>query len=247
MASTPATTAFVAPRAPVSKFVAVTRHISTSSTLLQAADVDVDYDLISTTLQNVDINYDTISLVVGQENYGLAVVVLGEALWSTVSAPSLTNAARVCIPAGLAALILVAVSGPMVTSGDPSQIATGLGISTAVTIGLLASYALRLSARFSPAPKEIAALGLIVSVAGFFSFAQNLIVDGFVILPELPHIDLPSFEMPNFELPTVEVPTIEMPSLPTVEVPTVEVPTVEVPTVEVPTVEVPKPTVYSME
>lgn len=145
-----------------------------------------------------DIDYNVVSLVVGQENYGLAIVCLGEAMWSFVQAPSVANAARVFAPTVLAAIALVVGSGPMVTSGDPSQIATGLGIATAVSMGLGASYILRLLAPYSPAPKEIAALGLLVSVAGFFSFSQNLVVDGFVTLPSLPTVELP--QLPSIDL-----------------------------------------------
>ena len=151
-----------------------------------------------TSLAVADIDYNVISLVVGQENYGLAIVCLGEAIWSFAQAPTVGNAARVFVPTTLAAIVLVAVSGPMVTSADPAQIATGLGIATAVSLGLGASYILRLAAPFSPAPKEIAALGLLVAVAGFFSFSQNLVVDGFVTLPSLPTIDLP--QLPQVDL-----------------------------------------------
>jgi hypothetical protein len=47
----------------------------------------------------------------------------------------------------------------------------------------------RIASPVSDSSKEIAALGVLVSVAGFFSFGQNLIVDGFVTLPS---ISLPS-------------------------------------------------------
>ena len=39
--------------------------------------------------QNPVVDLDTIALVVGQENYGFAVVVLGEAIWSFSKAPSI--------------------------------------------------------------------------------------------------------------------------------------------------------------
>lgn len=134
---------------------------------------------------------DTISLVAGQENYGLAIVCVGEAIWSFLKAPSLEHA-KVLVPAALAALILVVVSGPMVTSGDPASVSLGLEIATGVSVLLGASYVARLLAPFSPSPKEIAFLGLLVSIAGFFSFGQNLLVDGFVTLPSLPSIPMPS-------------------------------------------------------
>ena len=152
---------------------------------------------------------DVIGLVTGQENYGLAVVCVGEALWSFSQAPSLSHA-KVLVPAAIAAVVLVAVSGPMVTSGDAGSVATGLWIATAVSGGLGISYIARLLAPFSPSSKEIAALGLLVAIAGFFSFSQNLVVDGFVSLPSLP--SLPSFELPEFNF-DVDAPTIELPEI----------------------------------
>ncbi len=133
-------------------------------------------------------DYEIVSLVAGQENYGLAIVALGEAVWSFSEAPSMSNA-KVFIPAATAALILVVVSGPMVTNAaDPAAISLGLEIATGVSIFLGLSYVARLLAPFSPSAKEIAFLGLLVSIAGFFSFSQNLVVDGFIQLPELPEL-----------------------------------------------------------
>lgn len=92
----------------------------------------------------------------------------------------------------------------MVTSGDPAQMGTGLEVATVVTLLLGGSYIARLIAPFSASPKENAFLGLLVAVAGFFSFAENLIVDGFVTLPSLPSLpSLPQlpFDLPSFQLP----------------------------------------------
>ena len=138
---------------------------------------------------------EVIALVAGQENYGLAVVSMGEAIWSFVSAPSIDHALKTLLPASLAALILVAVSGPMITtSGSVATVGTGLWIATGVSVGLGVAYGVRLAAPFSPSPKEIAALGALVAFAGFCSFAQNLVVDGFVTLPSLPSLpSLPGF------------------------------------------------------
>jgi hypothetical protein len=154
---------------------------------------------------------DVIGLVAGQENYGLAIVSAGEALWSFLSAPSLSHM-KVLIPAAVASLVLILVSGPMITSGDVGSVSTGLWIATAASTGLGVSYIARLLAPFSPSPKEIAALGLLVSIAGFFSFSQNLLVDGFVSLPSLP--SLPTFEVPeiNFDAP-LENSKIEAPAV----------------------------------
>jgi len=89
----------------------------------------------------------------------------------------------------------------MVTSGDPDSVAFGLEIATATSFLMGASYVARLIAPYSPSPKEITFLGLLVALAGFFSFSQNLVVDGFITLPTLPSIPLPS--PPSFS-PLVE-------------------------------------------
>ncbi|CAB9517612.1 expressed unknown protein [Seminavis robusta] len=150
-------------------------------------------------LSAADVDLGIVALVAGQENYGLAVVCLGEALWSFSQAPSLDHA-KVLIPAAVSALILVAVSGPMITSGDAAAVTTGLFIATGVSVGLGASYVARLAAKYSPSSKEIAALGLLVAIAGFFSFSQNLVVDGFVTLPSIPVPSLPEISLPSIEL-----------------------------------------------
>ena len=139
---------------------------------------------------------DVIALVAGQENYGLAVVLLGEGLYSFFQAPSMANI-RVLVPPIIAAVVLAAVSGPLITSGDVSSVGTGLWIATAISSLMGASYVLRLTAPFSLVPKEIAALGLLIAVAGFFSFGQNLVVDGFLTLPSIP---LPGIPMPPSDI-----------------------------------------------
>jgi hypothetical protein len=89
----------------------------------------------------------------------------------------------------------------MVTSGDPASVTLGLEIATFVSLGLGASYVARLLAPYSPSAKEIAFGGLLVAVAGFFSFSQNLLVDGFVTLPSIPLPSLPHIELPSIQLP----------------------------------------------
>ena len=77
---------------------------------------------------------DVVGLVAGQENYGLAIVALGEAVWSFAQAPSFSHA-KVLVPASIAAVVLFAVSGPMITSGgDAGTVALGLEIATGVSI-----------------------------------------------------------------------------------------------------------------
>jgi len=147
-----------------------------------------------------EIDLDVVALVAGQENYGFAIVALGEATWSFLQAPSLDHA-KILVPAIVSAAILVAVSGPMITSGDVSSVGFGLEVATAVSVGLGASYLARLLAPYSPSAKEIAFLGLLVALAGFSSFSQNLLVDGFVALPTLPSISLPSISLPSIDLP----------------------------------------------
>lgn len=141
---------------------------------------------------------EVVALVAGQETYGFAIVAVGEALWSFLQAPSLDHA-KVLVPAAVAALVLVLAAGPMVTSGDPSSVTLGLEIATGVSVLLGASYVARLAAPYSPSAKEIAFLGLLVALAGFFSFSQNLVVDGFVTLPSLPSIPMPSLPSINFD------------------------------------------------
>ena len=152
----------------------------------------------SETSLNAAADLEIVSLVAGQENYGLAIVAVGEALWSFSAAPSLDHA-KVLVPATVSAVILAALSGPMITSGNADSVATGLEIATFVSIGLGLSYLARLLASYSPSPKEIAFGGLLVAIAGFFSFSQNLVVDGFVTLPSIPLPSLPS--LPSISLP----------------------------------------------
>jgi hypothetical protein len=134
----------------------------------------------------------TVALVAGQENYGLAVVLVGEAIWSFTKAPSVDHALKTLLPAIIAAVVLVVVSGPMITSEDANSVCSGLGIATAVSVLMGVAYAARLAAPYSPSPKEIPALGFLVALAGFFSFSQNLVVNGFLTLPSLP--SLPSID-----------------------------------------------------
>mmetsp|Transcript_8969 Transcript_8969/g.10401 ORF Transcript_8969/g.10401 Transcript_8969/m.10401 type:complete len:215 (+) Transcript_8969:215-859(+) len=153
----------------------------------------------STTTLQVTPDLEVVSLVAGQENYGLGIVALGEALWSFLEAPSFSHA-KVLVPAIIAAAVLFAVSGPMVTnSSDPAAIKLGLEIATGVSVFLGASYVARLLAPFSPSAKEIAFGGLLVAVAGFFSFSQNLVVDEFVTLPSIPLPSLPTIEFPQID------------------------------------------------
>ena len=153
----------------------------------------VNYGKSETSLKATDL--EIVSLVAGQENYGLAIVAVGEAVWSFSAAPSLDHA-KVLVPATVSAVILAALSGPMITSGVADSVATGLEIATFVSIGLGLSYLARLLASYSPSPKEIAFGGLLISIAGFFSFSQNLVVDGFITLPSIPLPSLPSISLP---------------------------------------------------
>ena len=134
-----------------------------------------------------------VALVAGQENYGLAIVALGEALWSFAQSPNFSNI-KVLVPASVAAIILVVASGPMITSGEVTSVQYGLEIATVTSLLLGASYIARLVAPYSPTAKEAAFFGLLIAIAGFFSFSQNLVVDGFITLPNLPSLPLP--EMP---------------------------------------------------
>jgi hypothetical protein len=153
----------------------------------------------STALPAAVPDLEIVALVTGQYNYAFAVVCLGEGFWSFLKAPSVDHGIKTLGPAAVAALVLVLVSGPMISSGDVSSVGTGLWVATGVSTALGGAYLARLFAPFSPSPKEIAFLGLMVAIAGFFSFSQNLIVDGFVTLPSINLPSLPS--LPSFELP----------------------------------------------
>jgi hypothetical protein len=154
---------------------------------------------VSTALPAAVPDLEIVALVTGQDNYGLAVVCLGEGFWSFFKAPSFDHGIKTLGPAFVAALVLVLVSGPMLGSGDVSSVGTGLWVATGVSTALGGAYLARLFAPFSPSPKEIAFLGLLVAIAGFFSFSQNLVVDGFVTLPTITLPSLPS--LPSIELP----------------------------------------------
>ena len=68
------------------------------------------------------IDFTVIALVAGQENYGFAIVALGEAIWSFSQAPSLSHT-KILVPAIVAFGLLVGVSGPIVTNAsDPESI-----------------------------------------------------------------------------------------------------------------------------
>jgi hypothetical protein len=170
----------------------VTKIVNEPSNFIQAQSEK----RISMELKVADL--DTVALVVGQETYGFGIVVLGEAVYSFLQSPSFDHA-KVLIPGALAALICGFVAGPMVTSGDASSVALGLEIATGLSVLMGGSYVARMVAPFSPSPKEIAFLGLLVALAGFFSFGQNLVVNGFVTLPSIPLPSLPSIEFPSFD------------------------------------------------
>lgn len=181
----------------VSAFSTINSVVTRSTCVMPRNSLKTAYSVPSpsnTRLNVVTADLDTVALVAGQENYGFAVVALGEALWSFAQAPSFSNA-KVFIPAVIAAGVLGAVSGPMITSGDVNTVGLGLEIATGVSVLLGASYLARLLAPFSPSPKEITFLGLLFAIAGFISFSQNLVVDGFVTLPNLPSIPLPQIPL----------------------------------------------------
>ena len=178
-----------------SPIVATTRSLSIARDHASVAPIPTS----STSLHAAIADLDTVALVAGQENYGLAVVLLGEAFWSFGKAPSVDHALKTLAPAFVAAAALAVVSGPMITSGDAGSVTTGLFIATAVSVAMGGIYLARCLASYSPSPKEIPALGVLVALAGFFSFSQNLVVDGFVTLPSIPLPELPS--LPSIQLP----------------------------------------------
>ena len=154
--------------------------------------------LSTTTSLKATPDLEIVSLVNQQYNYALAVVCMGEGIWSFIQAPSLSHA-KILIAPIVTSVILVLVSGPLLSSSTTDDVFLALSINTGLSVLLGASYILRMIAPYSPSPKEAAFLGLLVSVAGFFSFSQNLVVNEFVTLPSLPVIPLPSFQLPTFD------------------------------------------------
>jgi len=155
----------------------------------------------STKLRSGTENIDLISLAGEQENFGFAIVFLGEAIWSFIQRPSLSHA-KILAPAILNAAILILVAGPPISSRDPTSLAFGLEVATACSFVMIGSCALRL-ANPSPSPKEAAALGLIIAFAAFFSFSQNLLVGEFVTFPSIPLPHLPEIGLPSPSFPSI--------------------------------------------
>ena len=79
------------------------------------------------------------------------------------------------------------------------SVTLGFEIATGTSIFLGTSYVIRLLAPYSPSPKEIAFLGLLLSAASFFSFSQNLLTNEFVALPSQPGTEMPKlpFDVPK--------------------------------------------------
>ena len=158
--------------------------------------------LVALDLAPEGVDLDTIALVTGQETYGLAIVSAGEAIYSFLQFPSFGNIPFVLLPGLLSAAVLGLVCGPMVTSGELSSVGTGLEIATLVSLVLGASYVFRLIGPNNNVPKEVSFIGILIATAGFFSYSQNLLVDGFITLPS---IELPSFGLPSIELPSIDL------------------------------------------
>lgn len=146
---------------------------------------------LSAALPGPEIDLATMSLVTSQEVYGFGIVALGESIYSFSKDPNFGNV-KVLVPGILTAIIMFAVSGPAVSSAsDMSSVGFGLQIASVMSLGMGLSYVARMLSPKTLTPKEVAFLGLLVSLAGFSSFSQNLIINGFITLPELP-FDLPA-------------------------------------------------------
>lgn len=135
-------------------------------------------------------DYEQISLAASQENLGLGVVVLGEAIYSFTQAPSFGHA-KILVPAIAAAVVLFTISGPPLDVPDVHMI-DGLSIAAGVSVALMVGYYLRLTFP-SPSPKENAFGGLLIGFLGFSSFVQNMFAGGWLAFPT---ISLPSISLP---------------------------------------------------
>jgi hypothetical protein len=129
-------------------------------------------------------DFDQISLATSQENAGLAIVVLGEAGYSFIKAPGWKTGV-LFVPAIAAAFVLFTISGPPLDNADVTM-GDGLRVAALVSLALMGVYSLRL---VLPTPnKEITFGGLLVAIAGFASFSQNLFAGGWVNFPALPSL-----------------------------------------------------------
>ena len=129
---------FLAPRAPPmalrsrNPIALVPPPSSTSSTSLSVA------------------SFEQISLAASQENTGLALVVMLEAIYSFFQAPGLRHS-LILLPPIAAAYVLIFISGPVLDVPDVKMI-NGLAVSAGVSAALIGSYYLRMSFP-SPSPK----------------------------------------------------------------------------------------------
>ena len=121
----------------------------------------------------------------------LAAVTTGEGLWSTVSFGFSVGRAIQCLaPPLLASVVLVGASGS-VGSGVAGEMAPGLLASSVATLGLVASYASRLSEKQTgdegdDPPKEVIGLFAVLAFFGFATATQSLFAAGIVGVPQLP-------------------------------------------------------------
>ena len=121
----------------------------------------------------------------------LAAVTTGEGLWSTVSFGFSVGRAIQCLaPPLLASVVLVGASGS-VGSGVAGEMAPGLLASSVATLGLVASYASRLSEKQTgdegdDPPKEVIGLFAVLAFFGFATATQSLFAAGILGVPQLP-------------------------------------------------------------
>ena len=121
----------------------------------------------------------------------LAAVTTGEGIWSTVSFGFSVGRAIQCLaPPLLASVVLVGASGS-VGSGVAGEMAPGLLASSVATLGLVASYASRLSEKQTgdegdDPPKEVIGLFAVLAFFGFATATQSLFAAGILGVPQLP-------------------------------------------------------------
>jgi len=144
---------------------------------------------------------EQIILAITQENIGLGVVFIIEALYSFLKYPSLEHAV-VLIGAALGSPVLFFFVSPMLNSGNPGQVSMGLEAAMGVSIFVALTYLIRM---LNPSPyvaKEVPAFAILVCIAGFTSFSQNLLAIGasFPSLP-LPELGSITISLPHFVIP----------------------------------------------
>lgn len=140
---------------------------------------------------SVSASVEEVSLAASQQLVALAAVAVAEGAWSTVyGGASVQKAIKFLGPTMAAGAALVVANGS-VSSASAAAMAPGLGVSCLASLGLLASYVLRLTEADKEAPpKEIVAFFAAVAFFGFSTAFQSLFAAGIIEIPFFQRADV---------------------------------------------------------